>query len=153
MNKIVEEEIEKKEQVTEPWTPASHLDIPLKLRVYLEEQELKPRWKRFAELDKANLEGWKPLEVTEDIQALLQRTIIDGTQMNSYIRKRELILCVLPYERVKARQKYYDDLQKSSFPTTTEKYVEEIKKTASDEGSGTGLAAYGEVKVGVNTNG
>jgi len=81
---------------SEPWRPALLLQVkPI--------PGFRLHWARQDELDRVLAEGWTPVKGKD----LTERTTIDGTQMDSNILKRELILVKMPEELAKQRDAYY----------------------------------------------
>jgi hypothetical protein len=87
---------QKKEEPNEPWRPAALLITP-------QEAGKRRRWVRLDLLDRKKLEGWTPVEAKDETE----KTIIDGTQAHSYVKKRNLILCEMPEGKAKQRDAYF----------------------------------------------
>ena len=113
--------MEKKTRVTRPWEPA-----PL-LTVKGEDPNYTYRWVDVGKLEKKLLEEW---EVVQGVSKSGERggsiTLSDGTQIDSCIRKRELILCRMRKDRAEAREKYYRELRRKSMKRPKEELAESI---------------------------
>jgi hypothetical protein len=98
------------DEPTEPWKPAN-------LLTGIEKAGERRKWKRFNEMDKWLAEKWEPVTQDEvDRKVLEAVTIIDGSQMNKYVRKRNLILMKMPEKVAKGRDAYYRRLNDASIP-------------------------------------
>ena len=103
------EKVVKKTKVTQPWKPASILQVDMKSKDH------RPRWCRKDILDKKKLEGW-------------ERTIIDGSPMGAFVEKRGLILCRMPEEMAKSREKYYKDMTDRALPGAVNEFKSSVDK-------------------------
>ena len=88
-----------KEEPTEPWKPASILNVD-------KIEGKRSKWVRKDLLEKRLAEGWVPREAKDTTPS----TIIDGSQQGSYVTKRNLILCDMPEAKAKGRDAYYKHL-------------------------------------------
>jgi len=113
-------------QHTEPWKPAKLLEVkPI--------PGWRLHWVRMDDLERATAEGWEPVKGKD----LTQRTTIDGTQMDSNVTKRELILCKMPEGRAKQMDAY--------FAKKSAEALSESVKTFEESGD-PGLS-YGSIKI------
>lgn len=114
MDKI-EPVVEKK--ATTPWKPSPLL-------------ECKPipgyrlRWCRLNTLEKSKAEGWIPVEAKD----YLERTIIDGSQLGTYVTKRNLLLCKMPEAMAKSRDAYFAAKSKDALAETRRKFEDSGEK-------------------------
>jgi hypothetical protein len=119
---------------TQPWRPAPILhstNIP----------GMRPRWVRKDLLDKRIAEGWQPrLSNTNSRLESPDKTIIDGVPLSRYVIKRNMVLCDMPEEMAKSREKYYRDMTDSGLSGTKSEY-------ASQTSIGGQSYGYGDVKV------
>ena len=114
---------------TQPWRPASHLNVTGK------DPNFTYRWIRKDNLDKSLAEGWEV--VTSGKVQNSEKTAIDGSNIDSTIVKRNLILCRMPIEVKKSRDEYYRRLTDSSMQSEKELLDSSL-----------GGYGYGSVKVG-----
>jgi hypothetical protein len=110
----------KKTKVTQPWKPASILQVNMKSKDH------RPRWCRKDILDKKKLEGWEPIKWS-DADAP-EKTIIDGSPMSAFVEKRGLILCRMPEEMAKSREKYYKEITDRALPEAIEQFKGSVEK-------------------------
>ena len=120
-----------KEETT-PWKPASLLNVSNKVagRRY--------RWIRKADLERKLLEGWQIVDKNSGASGPAP-TLADGKGLDSTIQKRELILCWMPEEMAKSRNKYFD----SKADDIENAAVDELRESAKE----TGAETYGELKI------
>lgn len=119
---------------TTPWQPASILLVPESVKAKYSGKRL--RWVRKTDLDRKTAEGWTPIKESDSIK----RTIIDGTQMDSTIQKRELILCEMPEDLAKARDAFFAEKTNSALQGS----VDEYKRKAGGEGQ---KEVYGSINI------
>jgi hypothetical protein len=116
---------------TKPWEPAPLLPVSGKDPNYVY------RWVRLDNLDKAMVEGWDPVKgVNKGKEEPPPILLLDGTQIDSAIRKRNLILCKMPKELADKRNAYYQARTDSLLEAQAEKFKEEV-----------GGRTYGGIKV------
>lgn len=132
--KVKEPEI--KTPPTTPWKPASYLNVPSKYR----KPGFRLRWVRKDDLDKKIEEGWTPV-VGSTNKIAPEKTIIDGTQLDTTVQKRTLILCEMPEEIAKAREAFFAKLTDESLTRMKDDYVEDTKVP------GHGSRAYGSIEI------
>lgn len=124
---------------TQPWKPASFLKV--------DERYHKPgfrqRWIRKDNLDKAMVEGWTPVTKLKGISNAVapEKTLIDGSQIDTTVQKRTLILCEMPEEIALARQEFFDKLTNSGLETMKENFTKETTDPTH------GARAYGKVEI------
>lgn len=121
---------------TTPWKPASYLNVPSKYR----KAGFRLRWVRKEDLDKKIEEGWSVVK-GEANKLAPEKTIIDGTQLDTTVQKRTLILCEISEEMAKAREAFFAKLTDDSMTTMKEKLMEETKVP------GHGSRAYGTIEI------
>ncbi len=126
---------------TQPWKPASYLNVPKELR----KPGFRLRWVVKDQLEKKKEEGWTPVVRTGGRANALapEKTVIDGTQIDTTVQKRTLILCEMPEETAKAREEFFAKLTEDSVEAMKNKFVEETTVP------GHGSRAYGSVKIEV----
>lgn len=138
METIIEskkEEIRSKStKVTEPWKPASILSVIKR------KEGMRDRWVRKDLLDKKVLEGWEPVQSGAETAPTL--TLLDGTQLDRTVQKRNLILCRMPEELAVNRNKYFQKLTDESEEIPSRE-LEEAANVPGYVGSG----AYGRIVV------
>jgi len=98
-------------EATTPWEPAKVLDVA-KIPGF------RLRWIRKDNLEKSKAEGWIPIEAKD----YTERTIIDGTQLGTYVTKRNLILCKMPEAMAKGRDAYFAAKSKEALDETKRKF-------------------------------
>jgi len=113
------------EEPTEPWKPASILNVD-------KIAGKRSKWVRKDLLEKRIAEGWTPREAKDTTP----KTILDGSQQDSYVTKRNLILCDMPEARAKSRDAYYTKLTDGAMEESTEN----LKKKTHGE-------TYGKIEV------
>ena len=114
---------------TQPWKPASHLNVTGKDPNYVY------KWVRRDNLDKSLNEGWEV--VTSGKVQNSEKTDIDGSKIDSTITKRNLILCRMPIEVKQSRDEYYRRLTDSNV---------QLEKKILD--SSLGGHGYGSINMG-----
>lgn len=141
-----------KHKVTTPWKPARLLDIPEKFK--------DPRFVyRFVDkkvdgnLAKKESEGWEvDKELSKKIKQL-QRTVLDGSNLDGSLQIRELIVMRMPKELKEARMQYFEDMNTAKFRNTKKSLSNEASKISGDYVKD---GVYGEVTINekeVGTNG
>lgn len=123
-----------RKKATTPWKPASILHVDDK------DPNYNYKWCRRDTLDKRLAEGWEPVSAKSGTKAG-SMTLIDGTQLNNLICKRNLVLCRIPRERAKAREEYFSRKTESA----VEAQLNEYKGVTRVPGSGN--MAYGNIKI------
>jgi hypothetical protein len=123
------ENIPVKEEPTEPWKPA--LILAREPRPGVRE-----KWVRVDLVDRFLAEGWK-LVASEDDKT--PRTDIDGSQLDTSVRKRELVLMEIPEAVAKSRESYYRNLSDGALGGS----VDEFKKVAGKDSG----KSYGDIKI------
>jgi len=126
---------------TQPWKPASYLNVPDALR----RPGYRLRWVAKDQLDRKIEEGWIPVTKTKGASNIVapEKTIIDGTQIDTTVQKRTLILCEMPEETAKAREEFFAKLTEDSIDSMKNKLIDETTIP------GHGSRAYGSVKIEV----
>ncbi len=111
---------------TEPWSPAKLLQVKAIPGWRLQ-------WMRKDTLSERLEEGWEVVKGKD----LISRTVIDGSQMDSTVTKRNLILCKMPEDLAKQMDAYHD-----------RKAAEAIEDSVrAFEASGDKGLSYGSIKV------
>ena len=136
-------EIKNKHIVTTPWKPARLLDIPEKYK--------DPKFTyRFVDkkvdgnLSKKENEGWEiDKELSKKVKQL-QRTILDGSNLDGSLQIREMIVMKMPKEMVESRKKYFEDINSAKF-----RGVKKSLNNAANQITGDSIqdGVYGEVKI------
>jgi len=118
------------------WKPASVLTVTDK------DPNYSYRWCRKDIIDKKMAEGWQVInKSTGDKIDAPVHTFMDGSQDDSTVQKRELILCRMPKEVAKARNDYYSAMVNDP---------DELRKQfAQNIGTEKGSYTYGRVESGV----
>lgn len=117
-----------KKPPTRPWEPGENPWKRDHLRLQYKRQGFRPRWVSERNIDK-NLDlGWTFAD-RRHYRGLTDKPIQDGAQLDSRIKKRELILMEIPEELAKKREEYYSakaDKAEHSIKQRHEKDVSEV---------------------------
>lgn len=126
-----------KRKLSKPWAPSHLLKVSGKVPGY--------RY-RMCSMDAMNLqkkldEGWEIVKKGIDgkHESISNGTLMDGSQLDNTIRKRNLILMRMPEELAKSREEYYSQLNKAAVPNKVKDLKEEAKKA--------NVEVYGDVKI------
>ncbi len=121
-----------KKSPTQPWKPASFLKVE---RKYLK-SGFRQRWLRKDNLEKGMAEGWMPVQEQKGKSDVVapEKTMIDGTQVDTTVQRRTLILCEIPEEIALSRERFFSKL--------TDTGIDEMKYRLQDE-----TCAYGTIKI------
>lgn len=124
------------DEMTEPWSPSSLLHHKA-----VDGQRL--RWCDKANMSRKVSEGWSIVEEDGKEQT---KTIEDGTQTDTTVQMRELILMKMPEGMAVSRNKHWQKLAGDNVKSVTKKFVNDVKAEGRTE-EGPGGRAYGSVTV------
>jgi hypothetical protein len=152
LNEPTAKESEIKKSST-PWKPARMLEIPENLK----DSRFTYRWcnrKRVGNMEKKVREGWEVDTIlSKKLNELygLNRTIEDGSPIDSTVNMRELIIMRMPKEMTESRNEYYrkrSQIDRRSIQKGMRKNIEDEPESASDPANVLGRSTiYGERKL------
>jgi len=128
--------IEQPIEQTTPWRKVSMLELPDHVMQELHKRGLKHRWCtkeewRAGNIRKKRMEGWSnpPDEIKAMADKFLNQTINDSKGHTSAVEVREMVLLVLPYQRVEARKQHYREKNNSSIAEISGKFNNKVDRT------------------------
>lgn len=102
---------------TKPWEPASVLHVGNK------DARFVYRWISKDNAEKRAAEGWEILKgVSPDKAKGKSLTLADGTQLDSCVIVRNLVLARMPKEMAESRNEYYAKLSRDSMNAVHDKF-------------------------------
>ncbi len=103
----------------------AHWERPDLLRVESKRPEKEYKWAREDNVERLQDEGWK---TSQDPRLKTDRVEGDGAQLDTTVRRRELVLMEMPAEKAAARRTYWRTKGEEQLKAIRERFQEEAER-------------------------
>jgi len=122
------------EEVTEPWRPQTFINTLGRDPNYAY------KWGTIDNHDRNVMDGWEPVKwEDDDAPARLPGTVIDGTQYDSFVRRREMILYRMPKKLNQQMHEYYEKQDVEFVKSHLKRTQEDIDRISGKKASTGGM--------------